>query len=624
MKQQVQNEINRLVSILENSQLSDGSWEYPFDTGIITDCYMIILLRSLEIHEEELIVGLVKRIISKQYSDGSWRLFRDEAPGNLSLTIDAYYSILYSGYIKGNEKILENAKRFILENGGLEKAGLLTKVLLLITGQMEWPSYLKIPIELILIPKSFPLNFYSLSVFGRSNLAPLLLLADRKIAFKTNKSPDLSNLFVEHDREGLFFAREAENWSSVLEEIKGAIEQLAGIPEELHEKAQRKLKRYILKRVEPDGTLHSYFSATFFMVFALLASGSKQTDPTIVEAVKGLKSMVCLIDGVPHCQYTTANVWNTSLISYAMQEAGVDPSHTAIRMANSYLLSRQHVRYGDWSVHNTSAKPGGWGFSNINTTNPDVDDSTASLRAIRTYAASDPTYRHSWERGIDWVISMQNDDGGWSAFERNADNPLFAMIPGGDTFLIDPSSVDLTARTLEFFGTYTHADMERRPFKKAVQWLLHRQESNGSWNSRWGINYIYGTWAALTGLSSAGYQNLPAVQKAVQWLLSIQNQDGGWGESCNSDIQSEYIPLHASTLTHTAWALDGLIAVSGRVTPQISKGVNFLLKNADINNWKEDYPKGQGAAGLFYIHYHSYRYIWPLLALSHFNRKWLK
>jgi sporulenol synthase len=359
------------------------------------------------------------------------------------------------------------------------------------------------------------------------------------------------------------------------------------------------------------------------MIFALLATGSKQTDPEIAKAVNGLKSMVCTIDGAPHCQYTTAHVWNTSLISYALQEAGVHPSHHSIHRANRFLLSRQHTRYGDWSIHNVSGKPGGWGFSNSNTTNPDVDDSTATLRAIRTYAASDTAYRHSWEKGISWVISMQNDDGGWPAFERNADNPLFSMIPGGDTFLIDPSSVDLTARTLEFFGSYTHADMEKRAFKRAIQWLLRRQENNGSWNSRWGINYIYGTWAALTGLNSAGYQTLSAVKKAVQWLSSIQNLDGGWGESCNSDIQGEYIPLQASTLTHTAWALDGLIAVSDHITPEISKGVNFLLKNADIDNWTEDYPKGQGAAGLFYIHYHSYRYIWPLLALSHYSQKWL-
>ncbi|MFL6560503.1 MAG: hypothetical protein ACJ8MO_30875, partial [Bacillus sp. (in: firmicutes)] len=33
------------------------------------------------------------------------------------------------------------------------------------------------------------------------------------------------------------------------------------------------------------------------------------------------------------------------------------------------------------------------------------------------------------------------------------------------------------------------------------------------------------------------------------------------------------------------------------------------------------YPKGQGMAGGFYIHYHSYRYIFPLIALSNYRNK---
>ena len=52
---------------------------------------------------------------------------------------------------------------------------------------------------------------------------------------------------------------------------------------------------------------------------------------------------------------------------------------------------------------------------------------------------------------------------------------------------------------------------------------------------------------------------------------------------------------------------------------QLREGVQYLLKHLDKNDWTTDYPKGQGMAGAFYIHYHSYRYIFPLLALSHYR-----
>ncbi len=90
MKQRVEAEINRLVTIFVKDQASDGSWSYPFETGISTDCYMIILLRTLEINDEELIQSLVDRIVSKQGENGSWKLFYDEDDGNMTATVEAY------------------------------------------------------------------------------------------------------------------------------------------------------------------------------------------------------------------------------------------------------------------------------------------------------------------------------------------------------------------------------------------------------------------------------------------------------------------------------------------------------------------------------------------------------
>jgi sporulenol synthase len=107
----------------------------------------------------------------------------------------------------------------------------------------------------------------------------------------------------------------------------------------------------------------------------------------------------------------------------------------------------------------------------------------------------------------------------------------------------------------------------------------------------------------------------------VKWLHTVQNTDGGWGESCRSDSEKSYVPLGASTLTHTAWALDALIAASEEPTTQIRNGITYLLTSLEKEDWTTAYPKGQGMVGGFYIHYHSYRYIFPLITLSHFKNK---
>ena len=244
-----------------------------------TDAYMIILLRTLGINDEDLILDLTERIFSKQADNGAWKLFHDEeSGGNVSTTIEAYYSLLYSGYATKEDKRLKAAEKFILAQGGIEKSHMFTKILLALTGQYSWQSHFPIPVETMLLPPSFPVNFYDFSVFGRSNLAPIMILASTKYSKKTKRSPDLSNLYVA--RADDFF-----NWDQTRESkrifstIENGIKSLIGFPEHIHALAIHRAKQYMLDHIEPDGTLYSYFSSTFLMIFALLSLGHSKKDP---------------------------------------------------------------------------------------------------------------------------------------------------------------------------------------------------------------------------------------------------------------------------------------------------------------------------------------------------------
>ncbi len=615
--------IKWIIDTLKKDQSPDGSWDYPFETGITTDAYMIILLRTLEINDEELISRLAKRILSKQEKNGAWKLFHDENEGNLTATVEAYYGLLYSGYSYKEDSRMKAAKKFILQNGGIEKINIYTKIMLAITGQYKWPAFFPVPVEFILLPLSFPLNFYQFSEYGRVNLAPILILSDQKFRLKTKRSPYLSDLFsnTRADDDWGF----NPEWRTLSSSIKESIKSLLGIPAHLHSLAVDQAKNYILERVEPDGTFYNYFSATFLMIFALMSLGYSKNDPLIVKAIEGLKSMKTEINGLPHMQYTTADVWNTSLISMALQIAEVSPEDPVIKKANSYLLTRQQQKIGDWVIHNPDGLPGGWGFADQNTLHPDIDDTTASLRSISRAVPDNPQYQSAWNRGMNWLLSMQNDDGGWASFEKNVDSPWIDLIPikKSEFIFADPSSADLTGRTLEFLGNYTNLPGNHQIVNKAEKWVVKNQEKDGSWYGRWGICYLYGTWSAVTGLTAVGHDsNHKSIRQAVDWIKSIQNSDGGWGESCKSDIEKRYIPLGKSTLTHTAWALDSLIAVEERPTKEIQRGIDYLIASIEKDDWTTYYPKGQLLAGAFYNHYHSYRYIFPLSALSHYKQKY--
>ncbi len=614
--------IKSIINILEKDQTPDGSWDYPFETGVTTDAYTIILLRSLGIHDEKLIHGLASRIMNRQEENGAWKVFHDETGGNLTATLEAYYGLLYSGYIKKEERRMQDAKRFILQQGGIEKVNFFTKIMLALTGQYRWPAQSPLPVEIILLPLSFPVNFYQFSVYGRANLASILILADKKFRLTTEQTPDLSDLYAKRtERDDWELDPE---WRSLCSTVSENVKNIFGLPSRLHTRALHRLKNYMLDRIESDGTMYSYFSSTFLMIFALLALGHSKTDPLITSAVAGLKTMKTEINGLPHMQYTNASVWNTSLISYALQLAGVSPGDPMVKKANRYLLERQHAKFGDWVIHNQGSMPGGWGFSDSNTINPDIDDTTASLRALSKGVPESPSHLYAWNRGNGWLLSMQNDDGGWSSFEKNVSNKWIGFLPieKGESMFSDPSSADLTGRTVEFLGNFTYLPKMDGRLRSAVKWLLNNQEKDGSWYGRWGICYLYGTWGAITGLKAAGLStDHVSIKKALAWIKSTQNGDGGWGESCRSDIQKQFVPLAASTLTDTSWAVDSLIAAENSPTEEIHQGIRYLLASLNKTDWTTRYPKGQAVPDAFYVHYHSYRYIFPLLALSHYRLK---
>lgn len=115
-----------------------------------------------------------------------------------------------------------------------------------------------------------------------------------------------------------------------------------------------------------------------------------------------------------------------------------------------------------------------------------------------------------------------------------------------------------------------------------------------------------------------------SIRKGADWLLRIQNDDGGWGESCSSDRFRRYVPLGKSTPSQTAWAIDALVSVYPEPPPALIQGIRRLIALLHDDDWTASYPTGAGLPGHFYVRYHSYNSIWPLLALSHFRNKYGK
>jgi squalene-hopene/tetraprenyl-beta-curcumene cyclase len=216
---------------------------------------------------------------------------------------------------------------------------------------------------------------------------------------------------------------------------------------------------------------------------------------------------------------------------------------------------------------------------------------------------------------------MQNSDGGWAAFDRDIDNEILTKVPFADhNAMLDPSCPDITARVLEALSHFGYR-VGQKPVDRAVAFIVSRQEENGAWFGRWGVNYVYGTWQVLVGLAAVGFDmHAPVVRRAVRWLKDVQNADGGWGESCRSYDDPSAAGQGESTASQTAWALLGLLDAGEGHSPEVRAGVEYLVgtQRAD-GGWTETPFTGTGFPRVFYLKYHMYSVYFPLMALGRYT-----
>jgi squalene-hopene/tetraprenyl-beta-curcumene cyclase len=133
-----------------------------------------------------------------------------------------------------------------------------------------------------------------------------------------------------------------------------------------------------------------------------------------------------------------------------------------MRRAVEWVLDRQILVHGDWSVRAKKLSPGGWAFQRANVLYPDVDDTAIALLMLSQLKAHcDEALRarieQAIERAVSWTLGMQCSNGGWAAFDRDNTKSIISAIPFcnfGEA--LDPPSVDVTAHVLEegVFGSF--------------------------------------------------------------------------------------------------------------------------------------------------------------------------
>jgi squalene-hopene/tetraprenyl-beta-curcumene cyclase len=603
-------------------QAEGGFWVGELEGDSILESETILLQFILG-HDADPDLSLMGNYLRKiQNRQGGWSLYPG-GPSDISGTVKAYFALKLLGD-NVDAPHMRAAREEALRLGGASAVNSFSKFYLAALGQVSYDQCPSIPPEIVYLPRWAYFNLHAVSAWTRTMILPLSFVVTHRPVRNLAPHLHIDELFLPGTREQTLASQmrfPPRGWKDLFLLADALLKRYdTCAAEPLRDAAFARAKAWLIARMDNSQGLGAIYPPMVYMLIVMRIWGYADDHPRVVKARKELRDFYIYEGDTLRVQPCLSPVWDTGLALHALAEAGLTASDPPAQSAAAWLRSKECRQSADWQANCRAVEPSGWFFEFDNPHYPDTDDTAMAIMSLKRLGGSEAA--PAIKRGLHWLLAMQNDDGGWAAFDRTRDRPILEKIPFADhNAMQDPSCPDITGRVLESLG-HNGFDATHPCVRRAIAFIASRQERAGCWFGRWGVNYIYGTWQVLAGLAAIGEDmTKPYMQRAAAWLRSVQKPDGSWGETCATYDDPSLMGQGESTPSQTAWGVMGLLAACGASDADAQRGAAWLIKaqRAD-GTWHEPQFTGTGFPKVFYLRYHLYRQYFPLMALGRLQR----
>ncbi|MSR69921.1 MAG: squalene--hopene cyclase [Phycisphaerales bacterium] len=631
-------------------QRNDGHWCGELEGDSILQSEYLLMKWILSQEKSPMVDGRDGAVVlgkitaylrTQQRADGGWGQYPGSA-ACLSSTVKGYLALKLAGE-SADAPHMRRARACVHALGGAEQCNSFSNFYLAALEQIPWSAVPTIPPEIVYLPRWFFFHLSKVSAWSRVMILPLAIVSVLRPTRRISACQGIDELFLNQRARGQLYARKdgSRFWRLVFAGVDRALKFsqrfVAALP--CRERAIADALVWITQRASqehPVATqgIGAIFPPMVYVQVVMHALGIERSDPRVVTAERDLDAFFIEDENTIHIQPCFSPVWDTGIALYALNDCGFDASTKVAARAASWLVQRECTFQGDWADNCPTATPGGgWFFEYQNGWYPDCDDTAmVAMALMRTGGVA---AQAAARRGVAWILAMQNDDGGWAAFDRTRSRPILECVPFADhNAMQDPSCPDITGRVLECLAWHGMR-VGDHAVDRALAYIESKQELEGCFFGRWGVNYIYGTWQSVIGPIRCGVpREAPWIQRAGAWIRSIQQESGAFGESADSYLDPALKGKGVATASQTAWAAMILQDIYGANDRALERALSWLaatqldeaaaadpVRNPDgdpAGSWCEQEFTGTGFPKVFYLRYHLYRLYFPLMALGRF------
>jgi squalene-hopene/tetraprenyl-beta-curcumene cyclase len=594
----------------------------------------------------ELIVESLHWLARRQNEDGGWG-DTSEGRSNLAATMLACAAFRLTCVPAKYEGLTDRAEDYIAAQGGVaalkkqhgKDRSFVAPVLAncALAGLVPWRQVPALPFEMTCLPQAW---YPRLRLPVTSYAIPLMVATGQlKYRYDPPRNPLRRLLRMAARKGSLAVAQrmQPENGGYMESTPLTAfvVMGLAGIGLGDHPTVTQGIE-FLLSSVRSDASWPIVTNlATWNTTLAISALAERPTKPPIARMVSGDDATASQSSGwhdTVRSDETLATGDELRVETRSNDEGNDSDLERLDEKCLDWLLDAQHFEPNTC----TAAKCGGWAWTDLAGGVPNSDDTAGALLALANWYDRYPRLKQhrlalAARRGVEWLVDIQNADGGWPTFAR-----------GWNAQRLDRSASDVTAHALRALAAWQRvwktlppaAERSATPvvaLEKKIRaailngfvYLEYQQRNDGSFVPHWygnqhhpdGHNLVYGTARVLVMCAELDRLDSDMAERAGRWLLGVQHANGGWGPPRSSpatnlsniyrsnvsraeDALASYCSIEETALA--VEALLPLVETNQLYARSVQNGLRWLTDAVERGRLRHPAPIGFYFARLWY------------------------